>query len=132
MINLISKAKAVLILDLPFFASILLGLNMVEDKSAKTLNVDGETIRYNPDFMAKLNMQQTVFVLAHETMHCVLQHMHRMGNKELGKYNRAADYVINEILVNGKIGTMPDGGLKSTELVQAGGETTEGVYKLLP
>jgi predicted metal-dependent peptidase len=128
----LTKAKAALILDQPFFASLLLNMPIVEDKSVKTLATDGDRILYNPDFMAKLSLPETVFVMAHETMHCVFQHMFRRGTKNHNKYNIAADYVINDLLVKEKIGVMPDGCLLDANLVKAGNYTTEGVYALLP
>ena len=126
------KAKAALIIDQPFFASILLGLPMVEDTKIPTLATDGNEIRYNPDFVAKLPLGEVIFALAHETMHCVFQHMHRRETRNPAKWNIAGDYVINDLLVREKIGTMIAGCLHNPSLVAAGGNTTEGVYKLLP
>lgn len=130
--NTLTKAKAALILDQPFFASLLLGMSITEDKNAKTLETDGESIRYNPEFMAGLSLPETVFVLAHETMHAVFQHMHRRGGKNANRWNIAADYVINDILTREKIGIMPAGGLLDSALVAEGKGTAEGVYNLLP
>lgn len=130
--SFLTKAKAALILDQPFFASLLLGMPIIEDKSVKTLATDGDKILYNPDFMDKLSLGETVFVMAHETMHCVFQHMMRRGAKNHNKYNIAADYVINDLLVKEKIGLMPEGCLLDDDLVKAGKYTTEGVYALLP
>ena len=128
----IVKTKAALIIDQPFFASILLGLSMTEDSSIKTMATNGDEIRYNPDFAATLSLAETIFVMAHETMHCVFQHMHRRGAKNHNKYNIAADYIINDLLAKEKIGVMPQGCLFDSNLVAQGGYTTEGVYKLLP
>jgi predicted metal-dependent peptidase len=128
----ITKAKASLILDQPFFASLLLSMPIIEDNSIPTIGVDGERIYYNREFMEKLTLPETVFLLAHETMHCVFQHMHRRGAKNHNKYNIAGDYIINDILVKEKVGVMPPGGCYDQALVKAGKETTEGVYNLLP
>lgn len=128
----LQKAKATLILDQPFFASILLGLPMIEDSSIKTLSTNGDWIRYNPEFLNTLSLPETLFVLAHETLHCVLQHMHRRGNRDGKKWNVAGDYIINDTLVTEKIGIMPHGCLLNPSLVQQGNGTTEGVYNVLP
>ena len=128
----ITKAKASLILDQPFFASLLLAMPIIEDKSVKTMCTNGDEIRYNPDFMDAMNLSETVFILAHETMHCVFQHMHRRGNKNHNKWNIAGDYIINDLLAKEKIGSMPQGCLFDANLVKAGNGTTEGVYNLLP
>lgn len=138
----LTKAKAALILEQPFFASLLLSMPIVEDKSVfttdaegnkyPTIGTDGESIRYHPDYMAKRTLPETVFLLAHETMHCVFQHMHRRGARNHNKYNIAGDYIINDILVKEKVGIMPPGGCYDQALVKAGKGTTEGVYNLLP
>jgi predicted metal-dependent peptidase len=130
--QLLAKAKAQLILDQPFFASLLLSMPMVEDSSIATLATNGEKILYNPSFLESLSLQETIFVLAHETMHCVFQHMHRRGSRNAKRWNVAADYVINEVLVKERVGTMPQGCLYDPNIVSQGKDTTEGVYDLLP
>jgi predicted metal-dependent peptidase len=130
--NYLSKAKASLILDHPFFASLLFSMDLIEDKTVKTLATNGEFIKYNPEYVAKLDISETIFVLAHETMHCVFQHMHRRGGRDAGRWNIAADYVINDLLIRDKVGAMPTGGLHNPDLVKQGNGTTEGVYNLIP
>ena len=128
----LSKAKAALICDQPFFASLLLGMPMKESKEIPTMGTNGEYIVFNPDFVAKLTVPELVFVLAHETLHCVFQHMFRKGARNHAKWNIAADFVINDILVNESVGNMIKGGLYDPALVKRGGATSEGVYDLLP
>jgi predicted metal-dependent peptidase len=130
--NKLAKARAGLIIDQPFFASILLSMPMIEKSDIPTMATDGETILYNPDFVDSLTMSELTFVLAHETLHCVFDHMGRRGNRGPNRWNQAADYVINELLVNDRIGAMPKGGLYNPSLVKQGNNTAEGVYKLLP
>lgn len=115
----------------PFFASLLLGMEIIEDKSVKTLATNGEYIKFNPEYLATLTLAETEFVLAHETMHAVFQHMHRRGAKDLGKWNKATDYIVNDLLVSERIGVMPKGALYDPKLVLEG-KTAEGVYNLLP
>ena len=124
------KAKAQLILDQPFFASILFTMPMVEDSSIPTLATDGDSIKYNAKFIESLSLQETVFVLAHETLHCVLQHMHRRGNRNPNRWNMAADYVINKTLIEERIGNMPKGCLYGPSFPSTA--TAEEIYKLLP
>ncbi len=127
----ILKAKSQLIVTQPFFASILMAMPLIEDNTVKTFSTDGDDIRYNAEFLKTLTPSETIFVLAHETLHCVFEHALNRGSRNAGKWNVAADYVINNLLVNDKVGIMPNGGLFNPSLV-AEGETTEGVYKLLP
>lgn len=128
----IAKARAGLIIDHPFFASILLPMPIKEDSSIPTMATDGESIVYNPQWTESLSLDETTFVLAHETLHCVFDHMGRRGARTPNRWNQAADYVINEILIKQRIGSMPHGGLYNPQLTAQGNNTAEGVYKLLP
>jgi len=128
----IEKARAGLILDQPFFASILLPMPLLEDPTIPTMATDGETIRYNPKWTDSLTSDEVTFVLAHETMHCVFDHMGRRGERSPNRWNQAADYIINELLTNERVGSMPHGGLLNPSLTAQGGGTAEGVYRLIP
>lgn len=128
----ITKARAALILDQPFFASLLLPMPIEECNEIPTFATDGDRILYNKDFADSLTLQETFFVLAHETLHCVMDHMGRRQNRQMNRWNQAADYVINDILIKERLGTMPNGGLHNPKLVRDGGGTAEGVYKLIP
>lgn len=126
-----SKAKAQLILDQPFFASLLLPMPMILDNSISTMATNGEQIRYSEAFVKTLTVPETIFVLAHETLHCVFEHMFRRGDRDHNGFNIAADYVINDYLIKERIGTMPKVGLHDPQLVIEGGGTAEGVYEIL-
>lgn len=128
----LGKAKAALILDQPFHASILCNLPMHERLDIPTMATNGNWIAYNPEFVNNMTMEETKFVLCHEVMHCVFQHMFRKGDRDHRRWNIAGDYIINDLLVSERIGSMPNGGLHNQQLVQSGGGTTEGVYDLLP
>lgn len=128
----LDKARAALILDQPFFASIMLSMPMVADEKVKTMSTNGKGIKYNPKWTEALTLSETVFVLAHETMHCVFQHMHTRGNRSPNRWNQAGDYIINNLLVAERVGTMPKGGLHNPQLVDDGKGSSQGVYDLLP
>ena len=128
----VSKAKAKLIMYQPFFATIVCSLPMEEDNSYPTMATNGTWIKYNHDFVDKMTLEETMFVLCHEVGHCMFAHMFRRKGRNPKKWNMAGDYVINDLLINDNIGTMPPGGLHNPQLVQQGGGTTDGVYELLP
>lgn len=128
----VGKAKAALILEQPFFATILVNLPMRENEDIKTMATDGTVFLYNPEFVDSLTLDELRFVLCHEVGHCIFQHMFRKGTRDHRAWNQAGDYIINDLLVKENIGKMPEGGLHNPQLVQAGGGTTEGVYDLLP
>lgn len=128
----ISKAKAALILEQPFFAALLVNMPMVEDQRIKTMATNGKVYKYNPAFITSMDLDETKFVMCHEVGHCILQHMYRKGARNHRKWNKAGDFVINDMLVRDKIGKMPVMGLYNPQLVKDGGNTTDGVYDLLP
>jgi len=131
---LMGKAKAALILDQPFFASIICNMQMIEDETLNppTAATNGKVCWYHPGFVESLSLDEVKFLLCHEVGHAVFAHMFRRGDRNPKKWNMAGDYIINDLLDKEKIGKMPEGGLHNPQLVIAGGETTEGVYALLP
>lgn len=128
----LAKARAGLIITQPFFASLLLPMPITEDSSIPTMATDGDSILYNPEWTDSLTLEETTFVLAHETLHCVFDHMGRRGSRTPNRWNQAADYLINDLLIKDKIGKMPKGGLHNPQLVAAGKETDIGIYNLIP
>ena len=67
------------------------------------MGTDGIRLFVNPEFGDELSREQTIFVLLHEIMHCILLHMHRFKENPLykhAKFNHAADYEVNAILVD--------------------------------
>lgn len=128
------KAKAALVLEQAFFASIICSLQMIEDDTLNppTMATNGKWVRYHPQFVEEMDFDEVKFVLCHEVGHCIFQHMFRRGSREHRRWNQAGDYVINDMLVNAKVGKMPQQGLHNPALVAAGKGTTDGVYDLLP
>lgn len=127
------KAKARLILEQPFFATIVCNMALIEDRNLaiKTMATNGKEIRYDPDFVNGLTFGQVQFVLCHEAMHIVFDHMFRRGPRNPMGWNIAGDYIINELLKNENVGEMPASVLYDATLTAKGGNTTEGVYDLL-
>jgi predicted metal-dependent peptidase len=99
----LSVARAQLILNKGqgFWGVLALRLNLVERPECKTLAVDGKSVFYNPDFVMSLSDSLCRSAMAHEVMHCVLDHMRRRGDRSPKKWNQAGDYAINLILEEG-------------------------------
>jgi predicted metal-dependent peptidase len=92
------------------------------------MSVDGKTIRYNPDFVNECSAGLTKAVVAHEVMHCVLDHMGRLAERDHRKWNQAADYAINQILED--VGFSFEGtGLLNPAFK---GKSADEIYTLLP
>lgn len=124
----LSKARAGLILDQPFFGSLALRLKIAEDRSCRTAWTDGKSIGYNPDFIDGLTLDQTKFVLAHEVMHLACSHSTRIKGREPKRFNKAGDYAINPILINSKFVPLDD----CLNNPSFHGMAAEQIYNLMP
>jgi hypothetical protein len=128
----IAKGKTSLILDHPFVGTVALNMPMTIDESIPTAATNGKQVKYNPWFVNELTDEEVVFLVAHECMHPMLEHMYRLKGRDPMKWNMAGDYVINKHLTDDGIGKMIEGGLLSDDMYNAGGGTTDGIYSILP
>lgn len=94
--------------DASFFGNLAIRLKLVECHWLPTAGVDGYHLYYNPDFIDRLTVEETKFVVAHEVMHCVYEHFLRREGREPRKWNCAGDYVINLELKDLNIGSIPN------------------------
>jgi predicted metal-dependent peptidase len=104
----LQKARTTLLLDHPFFGSLLFRLKGRESRSIKTMATDGISLFYNPDFVDTLNAATLCGVLAHEVMHPGLQHHVRRSGRDPKRWNEACDYAINPILLDAGL-HLPEG-----------------------
>lgn len=95
----LTRAKVQLILNHPFFATLVLGMGLVEDKEIKTASTNGVIIKYNPDFIDSLNVDEIKAVLCHEVLHVAGFHHTRREGRDAEQWNKATDYAINPLLV---------------------------------
>jgi predicted metal-dependent peptidase len=89
------RAKAALLHLFPFFSAFVSKLRVIYTFKVKTQATDGYNLFVNPQFTAGLDLTGKVFVMAHEIMHCVLNHMRRGKSHDPEKSNIAADYEVN-------------------------------------
>jgi predicted metal-dependent peptidase len=120
-------AKVKLLLDHPFFSSILLKRPLVEDQSIPTACTDGVQIWYNNEFMNKFSVAEVTGILAHEIMHIVSFHNERRNGRDHKLWNYACDYAINLILVDNAI-KLPDCALLNAKYKDM---SPEDIYALL-
>jgi predicted metal-dependent peptidase len=102
----IQKARTTLLLDHPFFGSLLFRLGGGASNSIQTMATDGVSLFYNPAFVETLNAAELAGVLAHEVMHPALQHHTRRGDRDRKRWNMACDYAINPLLLDAGL-TLP-------------------------
>jgi predicted metal-dependent peptidase len=96
----ITKAKIKMYETQPFFSYIVNHLIMHEDnKITPTMGVDIKgNCYYNTEFVDKLSDDELKTILAHESMHCALLHLNRLGNRDAKIWNYATDLAINTLL----------------------------------
>lgn len=135
----IRKQRINLVLDEPFFGSLLLNLKLVEDTSVPTFSVNSVTLRFNSQFAESLTDAQLRGVLIHEVCHCALLHPFRRGPRDLRRFNLAADYALNNFLENYTQETAVHGRTASYELPEGvmidhrlDNYSAEQIYELLP
>ena len=95
----IQKARTALLLDHPFFGSLLFRLNGRECQSIATMATDGVSLYYNPEFVETLNSATLCGVLAHEVLHPGLHHHVRRSGRNPRRWNEACDYAVNSPLL---------------------------------
>jgi predicted metal-dependent peptidase len=103
----IKKARLDLLLNHPFFGSLIMQMPLQEVTWCPTAAVDGRYIYWNREFFKGLTVPEIIFVLAHEIMHIAYDHLGRRSHRDPEYWNMANDYVINSMLHNEKIGVMP-------------------------
>ena len=108
-------ARIAMLLKQPFFGTLAMKLQLIEcDESMaekmRTAAVDGRRMWFNPEFVLSLSKDELIFLMCHEVMHCVFNHLGRRGSRDPKIYNMAADYVINAALINENF-VMPEVGL---------------------
>ena len=94
------RAKAALVHLMPFFNVFINKLRPIYTFRVETQATNGCDLFINPQFTYNLDLTGKVFVLAHEIMHCVLNHMRRSKGHDSMKSNIAADYECNNFLVD--------------------------------
>ena len=110
-IDKIIIARVSLLLKHPFFGNMATRLKIQEGEDwLPTAATDGRHIYFNREFFEKLTVKQVEFVIAHEILHNVFDHMGRREGRHAKIFNIAADYCVNGQLVRDRIGdhNIPD------------------------
>lgn len=101
-------ARIGLLLKHPFFGNMATRLRVQEcDDWCPTAATDGRHLYYNTQFFNAMNNKEIEFVIAHEILHCVFDHLTRREDRDPKLYNIAADYIVNNMLVRDRIGQKP-------------------------
>jgi predicted metal-dependent peptidase len=143
----IDESISRLIASQPFYAVLLMDLLKIVqvpgDGFIKTAATDGRRLYIAPEFWRTLSLDERVFLLAHETLHVIFDHcpraklyMDRGFGPDLKpfnpqKWNMATDYVINDALIEGRVGKMPSAGLHDRNIGCAT-DLEDDVYRRIP
>lgn len=128
----LAKARTALVLEQPFIGTLALNMPMSLSTDRPTAWTNGKWVKFNPKFIEDLDDEQLKFLVAHEVFHPMFEHMYRLNGRNPSKWNKAGDYVINQLLTDEKIGKFIEGGLLNKNIYDAGGGNTDGIYKILP
>jgi predicted metal-dependent peptidase len=101
-------ARLGLLLRHPFFGNMATRLRIsAADDWCPTAATDGRYLYYNTQFFHAMSNKEIEFVIAHEVLHCVFDHLGRREERLPKLYNIAADYIVNNLLVRDRIGHSP-------------------------
>ena len=100
----LKSARIGLLIREPFFGSMATNLELIRDDNFDTAATDGMHFYYNLAFINSLTIKQTEFLFGHEVLHNVFEHLLRKDERHMKLWNVACDYVVNDILVESKIG----------------------------
>ena len=101
-------ARVGLLLRHPFFGNMATRLRILAaDDWLPTAAVDGRNLYFNTQFFNAMSNKEIEFVVAHEILHMVFDHLGRRDERDPALYNIAADYVVNNTLVRDRIGELP-------------------------
>jgi len=129
----IERAKTIISVRLPFLSYILQHYPIYFDQTSRTAGTNGSIIIFGEDFLGKLTVNETVFILLHELLHIVLEHPFRKHERNLHRFNVACDIVINDIL---KSDGIDEGGLEpifgAAFNIDGTNNIAEHIYQILP
>ena len=104
----ISKVKAALIIEQPYFGSIASTLKPTLNEDLKTFLSTSTKFEYNDDFINSLSDEELGFTLTNAAMHQAFLHESRVDGRMQWLWVLATDYAINCLLVNNGL-ELPDG-----------------------
>lgn len=98
----VDQIFAKLVLDLrkirPFESALYETIDKVEVDYINTMGVTHDKILYNKEFMENTPYEEIKFSIIHELYHIALQHVLRMGTRDMALWNIACDMYINKLI----------------------------------
>lgn len=98
-------ARVGLLLNAPFFGHLATRLELVNaDDWLSTAATDGRKFYYNSKFVNNMPLRQVEFLVGHEVLHAVYDHIGRCGDRDRKIANIAMDFVVNADLIAQRLG----------------------------
>ena len=98
-------ARIGLLLRHSFFGNLATRMQLVNaDEWCSTAATDGLKFYYNSRFIMMLKPKEVEFLVGHEVLHVVYDHMGRRGTRDPQLWNIADDYAVNADLKRHKVG----------------------------
>ena len=98
-------ARIGLLLRHSFFGNLATRMSLTNaDEWCSTAATDGLKFYYNSRFIMMLRPKEVEFLVAHEVLHVVYDHMGRRGTRDPQLFNIANDYAVNADLKRHKVG----------------------------
>ena len=98
-------ARISLLMKHSFFGNLATRLQLINaDEWCPTAATDGKYFYYNSRFIMMLKQPEVVFLVAHEVLHVVYDHMDRRGDRDPQLWNIADDYAVNADLKKHRVG----------------------------
>ena len=112
----------------PFVAAVMSKIKreVVVDPRIPTAATNGAWVKYNPNFTAKCSDPQLFGLVLHESLHVILMHMWRRGQRHPGLWNYANDAIIN-LYIRSRGYELPENGVDVKWVTEA--MSSELVYK---
>lgn len=98
-------ARIGLLLRHSFFGNLATRLKLINaDEWCPTAATDGKNFYYNSRFVMMLKVKEVEFLVGHEVLHVVYDHMGRRDSRDPEIWNIADDYAVNADLKRHKVG----------------------------
>lgn len=98
-------ARIGLLLRHSFFGNLATRLKLINaDEQCSTAATDGLRFYYNSRFIMALKPKEVEFLVGHEVLHVVYDHIGRIGNRDPKIFNIANDYAVNADLKRHGVG----------------------------
>jgi len=132
----IARARVKLMLDFPFFGHLALNLELAKNEflDPPTMATDGIYLYWHPEFVKEVKFPELTGVICHECCHVMLLHMIRRQGRDPMKWNIAADFASNDLVLNekdsrGSLLVLPKGALYDRQYAN---KSVEWIYNQLP